>query len=207
MPTLDVRNRDNKVVGNVDVAEAVFGRAVKRSVLHEAVVQYQASVRRGTHATKTRSEVAGSDHKPWRQKGTGRSRHGTRRSPLWRKGGVTFGPQPRNYGYSIPRRKMRLGLQMALSAKRDDGAIVVVDELEIGEAKTREVARLLAGLELNGKTLIYDPEGREEFQRAARNIPGVKVVSGYGLTVYDLLACDQLLTSKAGISRIDEALR
>ncbi len=207
MATIDVRDQGNKVVGKVDVDAGVFERAVKRSVLHEAIVHLQAGARQGTHATKTRSEVAGSKRKPFRQKGTGRARAGDRRSPLWRAGGTTFGPQPRDYSTRFPRRKMKLALQMALSAKCADEQIFVVDVLGVDEAKTKRVAGLLDGLGLEGRTLIYDPEGDESLALAARNLPNVKVVSGRGLSVYDVLLHDNLLTSQDGITRIDEALR
>ena len=207
MPTIPVRDRNNKAVGEVEVAPAVFDRAVKRSLLHEAVVQHQAGQRRGTHSTKDRSEVSGGGRKPWRQKGTGRARVGSIRSPIWRKGGVVFGPKPRDYSFSLGRNKQRHALQMALTVKQRDEQIVVVDSLEIDAPKTKEVAKLLAGLGLEGRVLIYDATGGEELNRAARNIPGVKVVQGFGLTVYDLLLHDWLLTNRAGIERIDEALR
>ncbi len=207
MPTLDVRDRSNKVVGSIEVGASVFERPVKRCLLHEAVVNYQAAQRRGTHATKTRGEVRGSKRKPWRQKGSGRARAGDRRSPIWRKGGTAFGPQVRDHSTILPRRKMRIALQMALSSKCADGQIVVLDEMTLDAPKTKLMATLLAGLELSGKTLIYDPEGSEEFARAARNLPNAKVVGGFGLSVYDLLLHDTLLTTKAGISQIDEALR
>ncbi len=207
MATLQVRDRSNRVVGEIEVGAAVFERAVKPSVLHEAVVQYRAGLRRGTHATKTRGDVSGSSRKPWRQKGTGRARHGDRRSPIWRKGGTVFGPHPRDYSFRMPRMKMRRALQMALSALRAEGRIVVIEEFGLDEPKTKAAAALLAGLELAGKTLVYDPDGDRNVALAMRNLPGVKVVTGRGLTVYDLLLHDNLLTTAAGISQIDEALR
>jgi len=207
MATLEIRDRGNKVVGQVEVGAEVFERAVKPSVLHEAVLHFQAAQRQGTHDTKTRGDVRGTSRKPFRQKGTGRARQGDRRSPLQRKGGVVFGPHPRDYSFRMPRRKMKRALQMALSSLRQDGRILVVKELGISEAKTRQVAALLAGLSLEGKTLIYDPEGSADLALAARNLPGIKVVAGFGLTVYDLLYHDILLTSEAGIAKIDEALR
>lgn len=207
MAKIPVRDRTNKAVGEIEVADTVFGRPVRRSLLHEAVVHHQASLRRGTHKTKTKSEVKGSGRKPWRQKGTGRARVGMRRSPLWRSGGVTFGPRPRAYSYRLGGQKQRHALQMALTVKQRDGQIVILDDLKVEEAKTRLVAALLAGLELGGKVLIYDPDGDASLARAARNLPGVKVVHDYGLNVYDLLLHEWLLTSRAGIQRIDEALR
>lgn len=207
MATLPVRKRGDGDVGDVEVSDAVFACSVKSSLLHEAVRHQLASRRRGTHNTKTRSEVRGGGRKPWRQKGTGRARHGSIRSPIWRHGGVVFGPKPRDYGYAFPKQKKRRALQMALSAKAGEEEILVVDSLEIEAPKTREVAALLSDLGLEGKVLIYDPDGDEGFARAARNLPEVTVVTGYGLTVYDLLWHDVLLTTEAGIARIDEELQ
>jgi large subunit ribosomal protein L4 len=207
MPTIPVRDRNNKSVGEVEVAADVFDRQVKRSLLHEAVVHYQAGQRQGTHAVKDRSEVSGGGRKPWRQKGTGRARVGSTRTPIWRKGGIVHGPQPRDHSYRLGARKQRHALQMALTVKQRDEQIVVVDSLDIEAPKTREVAKMLAGLELQGRVLIYDPEASEELARAARNIPGVSVAHGFGLNVYDLLLHDWLLTTKAGIERINEALQ
>jgi len=207
MATIDVRDRGNKVIGQVEVAATVFERPVKRSVLHEAIVHLQAGMRRGTHATKDRSEVHGSKRKPWRQKGTGRARVGDRRSPIWRHGGTTHGPQPRSHATRFPRTKMRRALQMALSSKFSDGQIFVLDELSVEAPRTKQVTQLLSALELGGRTLIYLPEEDAQLALAARNLPSAKVVTGFGLNVYDLLYFDTLLTSKAGITRIDEALR
>ncbi|MFQ5743171.1 MAG: 50S ribosomal protein L4 [Acidobacteriota bacterium] len=207
MPTMVVRDRSNKPVGEVEVAGTVFERPVKRSLLHEAVLYRQADQRQGTHKTKGKGEVSGGGRKPWRQKGTGRARHGSNRSPIWRKGGTIFGPQPRDYSYAFGRKKHRHALQMALSAKRRDDQIIIVDSLAVETAKTQKVASLLSTLELDGRVLIYSAEDDELLARAARNLPGVKVVHGYGLSVRDLLLYDWLLTSKAGIERIDEALR
>jgi large subunit ribosomal protein L4 len=207
MPTIPVKDRNNKAVGEVEVAAGVFDRNVKRSLLHEAVVHYQAGKRQGTHKAKDRSEVSGGGRKPWRQKGTGRARVGSTRNPIWRKGGIAHGPTPRDYSYRMGTKKQRHALQMALTVKQRDGQIVVLDDLAIEAAKTKEVAKLLAGLELQGRVLIYDADGSEQLGRAARNIPGVTVTSGYGLNVYDLLLHDWLLTTKAGIERISEALQ
>lgn len=207
MPTLEIRDRGNKVVGKIEVGADVFDRAVKSSVLHEALLHYRAAQRRGTHSTKGRGDVAGSKRKPWRQKGTGRARAGDRRNPIWRKGGVSHGPHPRDYSMRMPSTKMRRALQMALSSLQREGRICVLDELQINEPRTRQVVNLLAGLELQGRTLIYDVNASQKLALAARNLPAAKVVTGRGLSVYDLLYYDNLLTSKAGIAQIDEALR
>lgn len=208
MATIPVRDSSNQSVGEVSVTDAVFDRAVRKSLLHEAVVEYQAGQRQGTHATKTRAEVRGGGRKPWRQKGTGRARHGSIRSPIWRKGGIVFGPKPRDHSFSIGRKKGKHALQMALTVKAREGKIVVVDSLELDAPRTREMAALLEALEIDdGRVLIYDPDDDETLALASRNIPGVEVVTGYGLSVYELLRHDWLLTSEAGIERIDEALR
>ena len=207
MPTIPVRDRDNNPVGEVEVKASIFGRNVKRTLLHEAVVHYQAGQRQGTHKTKDRSEVSGDARKPWRQKGTGRARVGSTRNPIWRKGGVAFGPQPRNYSYRLGSNKQRHALQMALTVKQRDEQIVVVDTLEIEVPKTKEVAKMLTGFGLDGKVLIYDISASGELARAARNIPGVTVTHGFGLSVYDLLLHDWLLISREGIERLSEVLQ
>lgn len=207
MPTIPVKDRSNKSIGEVDVAASVFDRNVKRSLLHEAVVHYQAGQRQGTHKVKDRSEVSGGGRKPWRQKGTGRARVGSTRTPIWRTGGIVHGPTPRDHSFRFGSKKQRHALQMALTVKQREGLIVVVDSLEIEAPKTREVAGMLAGLELDGKVLIYDVDGNEGLARAARNIPGVSVANGFGLSVYELLLHDYLLTTQSGIERISEALQ
>lgn len=207
MPTLEVRDSGNKVVGKVEVGEAVFERAIKSSVLHEAVVHHRAGLRRGTHATKGRGDVIGSKAKPWKQKGSGRARAGDKRSPIWKSGGVSHGPQPRDHSTRMPHTKMRRALQMALSSLCQDGNICVVDELKLAEPRTKRVVELLAGLGLEGRTLIYDVDANADLALAARNLPDVKVVIGQSLSVYDLLYYDNLLTSQAGITKIDEALQ
>lgn len=206
MATLEIKDQGNKVVDKVDVRSDVFERPLKKSVLHEAVVHYQAGLRQGTHSTLTRAEVWGSSRKPWRQKGTGRARHGDRRSPIWRHGGITFGPKPRDYSTRFPRTKMRRALQMALSAKFADGRIVVLDAIQVEEPKTRLMAGLLEGLGLEGRTLIFVPEADEKLELASRNLSDVKLVTGHGLNVYDLVYYDNLLTTRDGIARIDEGL-
>ncbi len=206
MPTIQVRDRTNKPVGEVEVTASVFDRNVKRSLLHEAVVHYRAGQRQGTHKTKGRAEVSGGGRKPWRQKGTGRARVGSIRSPIWRKGGIVFGPQPRDYSYRLGSKKQRHALQMALTVKQRDEQIIVVDNIEIEAPKTKEVAKMLAGLGLEGRVLIYDVSASDELARAARNLPGVTVSRGFGLNVYDLLLHDWLLISREGIERLGEAL-
>src|SRR5512145_3127502 len=156
MATVDIKNLKNEVVGKLDLADEVFSGPINEGLLHDAVKQYLASQRAGTHKTKTRAEVAGSGKKPWRQKGTGRARVGEIRNPLWRKGGTVFGPQPRSYAYDLPRKVRRGALRAAIAQKISDGAVVVVDRLEAGERKTKETAAMLKRLGATGKTLVID---------------------------------------------------
>src|SRR6188474_3952235 len=171
MATVDIKNLNNEVVGQLDLADAVFAGPVNEGLMHLAVKQYLASLRSGTHSTKTRAEVSGSGKKPWRQKGTGRARVGEIRNPLWRKGGTVFGPQPRSYEYSLPR-KVKLGaLRAALAAKLADGTLTVVDKLEANaDKKTKATAAMFKSLGATGKTLVIDTAHGEAFTQTARNI-------------------------------------
>jgi large subunit ribosomal protein L4 len=207
MASIKVKDQNNKAVGEVELSGTVFERNVRRSLLHEAVVHYQAGTRQGTHSTKGKGEVSGGGRKPWRQKGTGRARVGSSRNPIWRKGGIVFGPKPRDYSYRFGRKKQRHALQMALTVKQQEGQIIVVDSLDIAAPKTKEVVKLIKGLDLQGKVLIYDIEASEGLELAARNVPGVSISHSLGLNVYDLLLHDWLLTTEAGIAQINEALK
>lgn len=207
MASIKIKDQSNKAVGEVELAASVFERNVRRSLLHEAVVHYQASVRQGTHSTKGKAEISGGGRKPWRQKGTGRARVGSSRNPIWRKGGIVFGPKPRDYSYRFGRKKQRHALQMALTVKQQEDQIIVVDSLDIAAPKTKEVAKLIQSLGLEGKVLIYDIEANESLELAARNLPGVSISHSLGLNVYDLLLHDWLLTTEAGIAQINEALK
>src|SRR5689334_14890593 len=170
---LDVVNGDNKKIGSVDVSDAVFGGKVKTDLIWEAVVHANATKRRGTHMTKNRALVSGSGKKPWRQKGTGRARVGEIRNPLWRKGGTVFGPQPRSYGYALPKKVGRGALAAALAEKLREGALIVVDRLAASEAKTKAAAELLARLGVSGKAVLVDVAVDDQFSRAVRNLRGV----------------------------------
>src|SRR5437867_4615139 len=173
---LDVVNSENKKVGSVDLREDVFGGKVKTDLIWEAVVHANAAKRRGTHMTKNRALVSGSGKKPWRQKGTGRARVGEIRNPLWRKGGTVFGPQPRSYEYSLPKKVERGALRAALAEKIQQGGLVVVDALSIGEVKTKGAAELLARLGVSGKALLIDTAADHNLSLSVRNIPGVSLV-------------------------------
>jgi large subunit ribosomal protein L4 len=204
---LEVRDGQNEVIGRLEVKEEVFGAPVKEHLLHEVVVAQLAARRRGTASAKTRNEVSGSSAKPWRQKGLGRARVGTRRNPIWRGGGVAFPPKPRSYELRVPKRVRRAALCGALSYKRGEGAITVVDGIEIEEPKTKAFVALLKNLGIEGSVLVVVPEARPTIELSARNIPGVSVVRVEGLNVYDILKHDQLLlVGQETVARIEERL-
>ncbi|MEQ1887386.1 MAG: 50S ribosomal protein L4 [Bryobacteraceae bacterium] len=206
MPSVDIIDLNNKKVGTVELADAVFGAPVNEALLYEAVRHYLAGTRRGTAATKTRHEVAGSGKKLWKQKGTGRARMGSIRSPLWRHGGTTHGPQPRDYSYHLPR-KMQLGaLKSALSAKLRDGELRVVREFAIPEAKSKVMRKALDGIEATRTVLLVDNGDNRNLQLSSRNLEGVKLVPSRDVNVYDLLAHSQVLMSEAAAKKLSEAL-
>jgi large subunit ribosomal protein L4 len=204
---IDVVNVNKERVGDVDLRDEVFGGRVKADLIWEAVVQENASERRGTHATKNRALVSGSGKKPWRQKGTGRARVGEIRNPLWRKGGTVFGPQPRSYEFSIPK-KVRLGaLRAALAQKLHDGALIVVDKLEAGEKKTKATAAMLKNLGATGKTLVIDVKHDEAFTLTARNIAGVKLVPSGRVTARDVIDTNHVVATREAIEKLQDNLR
>jgi large subunit ribosomal protein L4 len=203
---IDIVNGNNEKVGALELNEQVFGGRVKADVIWESVVQQNAAERRGTHATKNRALVSGSGKKPWRQKGTGRARVGEVRNPLWRKGGTVFGPQPRSYEYSLPRKVRRSALVAALAQKITDGAVVVVDRLESADRKTKATAELLKRLGASGKTLLIDVTPDEGFALAARNIAGVRLVSSSRLTARDVMDTSKVIATRAAIEKLQEAL-
>ena len=205
MPTVDVFNLDSEVTGRLELSDAIFGVAVKSHVLHEVVIYQLAKRRAGTAKTKGRSEIRGGGKKPWRQKGTGRARAGTSRSPIWRGGGTIHGPQPRDYEMRIPKKVRRLALKMALSQKVLDDGFKVIDQLKLDRIRTKDFVDLLDRFEL-GKTLVVLPEPDEIIEKSARNIPNVKVLRSEGLNVYDLLNYHAVILSRECVGRIEEAL-
>ena len=204
MPTVDVLDMHKRKVGSVELHEGVFGVAADGPLVHTAVVMQQACARQGTASTLRRGEVSGSGRKPWKQKHTGRARAGSIRSPIWRHGGVVFGPRPRSYAYSLPKKKYRAALQCALSAKLAAGGILVVSALALEEPKTRLLAKVLAQLGLTGKTLIVMGEGRTDLERAARNLREVKLVKPEELNVYDVLRYDSIVIPERELLRVHE---
>ncbi|HHY46715.1 MAG TPA: 50S ribosomal protein L4 [Firmicutes bacterium] len=206
MPKSVVYNTEGQQVSEIELSDAVFGVEPNTHVLHEAVVMQRASERLGTAKTKTIGEVRGGGIKPWRQKGTGRARHGSRRSPLWPGGATLFGPVPRDYGYELPRKVRRLALRSALSAKAGAGELVIVEDLRMKAPKTREMKEILDRLGIRGKALIVMDQVDENVELSARNIPGVKTIPVEKLNVYDILASDKVLMTRNAARGIEEVL-
>ncbi|WP_027365231.1 50S ribosomal protein L4 [Desulfotruncus alcoholivorax] len=204
MPKVAIYNINGDQVGEMDLKDEVFGMPVHQQALHDAVTMQLAGRRRGTHDTKTRAEVSGGGRKPWRQKGTGRARHGSIRSPIWRGGGIVFGPHPRDYSFRIPRKVRRLAMKSALSSKVSNGNIIVLDELTINAPKTKEMVKILQNLKVDKKALVVTAEQAEAVFKSARNIPGVKPLSVLGLNVYDLLAHNTLVITKDAVTKVEE---
>ena len=203
---VDVFNTSNEKVNNIVLHPDVFRARVNKHLLYEAVKQYRAGGRAGTHATKNRALVSGSGKKPWRQKGTGRARVGEIRTPLWRHGGTVFGPQPRDYSYDMPKKARAAALRSALSQRAQDGGLKVVDHFDIAEPKTRELKGILLKLGLDGKTLLVDNKPTDNLILSGRNIPGLKVVDASQVNVYDVLDCRTVLVSQEGLTKLEERL-
>ena len=207
MPSVDVIDLTNTKVGTIELSDAVFGVEVNDALLYESVRHNMAGKRRGTASTKTRQEVSGSGKKLWRQKGTGRARVGSIRSPLWRHGGTTHGPQPKDYSYHLPR-KMQLGaLRSALTAKLRDGELRIVREFAIGEAKSKLMRKTLDTLEAKKTVLLVDNVDNKNLSLSSRNLEGVKLVASRDVCVYDLLAHQQVLVSEAAAKRLSDGLQ
>lgn len=190
--------------GTVELPEALFGAPVNTAVLHQAVVAQLAGRRTGTHDTRTRGEVRGGGAKPYRQKGTGRARQGSRSAPHYAGGGVVFGPHPRSYVQRLPKRMRRLALQGALTAKLGDGAVKVVADLDMDAIKTRELVGYLAALGASGKVLVVEAGKDERLELSARNLPGVNVIRADSLNVVDVLGADILIITQPSIGTMAE---
>ena len=201
-PLFDVKGNR---LGEVELPDAVFGIEPNEYAVHEAVTLQLASRRSGTHDTKTISEVAGGGRKPWRQKGTGRARHGSRRSPLWRGGGVVFGPTPRKYGYSMPKKVRRLALLSALSARAQGDAVFVVDSLELPEPSTKAMAALFGAIGVE-KPLVVTVARDEIVEKSTRNIPNALALGVAGLNVYDVVNHQALIIAREAVAKAEEAL-
>jgi large subunit ribosomal protein L4 len=206
MPRVDVFDLSNAKVGEVELADSVFAAEVNEALLYEAVRHHLAGIRAGTHATKVRGSVAGSGKKLWKQKGTGRARMGSVRSPLWRHGGTVHGPQPRDYSYRLPR-KMELGaLRSALSAKLRDGELKVIETFTLADHKTKHFKATLGTLECSRKVLVVDNGENRNLSLGTRNIPGLKLIPSRDVNVYDVLGYDRVLLSQAAATKLSESL-
>jgi large subunit ribosomal protein L4 len=211
--TVSVYNANNEKLRDIRLSAEVFGTRPNRHLMYEAVKQYMAGGRAGTHATKNRALVSGSGKKPWRQKGTGRARVGETRNPLWRHGGTVFGPQPRDYSLRMPKKARAAALRSALAQRVADGGLKVVDRfaVEIPDKPpyrlTRQFATMLDKLGAGGKTVVVDHQPDQAVVLSARNIPGVKLVDASALNVYDVLDCKTLLLSTAALDKLEERLQ
>jgi large subunit ribosomal protein L4 len=211
MPTVKVRNLKNKEVGEVSLADAVFGVELNEALIHAALMNYQANGRQGTSATKTRGNVSGSGRKLWKQKGTGRARIASLRSPLWKGGGNVHGPQPRDWSYKMPKKMRRGALRSALSERLREGNLIIVDEFGLKTPKTKDFLEVVGALGLvenrkHAKTLIVDSLDNANLVLSSRNVQKTKVTNSFGLNIYDLLYHEKLLISKAAIEELNTLL-
>ncbi|NLA58635.1 MAG: 50S ribosomal protein L4 [Firmicutes bacterium] len=206
MPKVAVYDMQGNTVGELELKDEIFAAPVNVALMHQAVVTYLANQRQGTVATKTRAMVRGGGRKPWRQKGTGRARHGSIRSPIWVGGGVTFGPQPRDYRLAMPKKARRQALKSALSSKVSAGNLIVVDELKFDEPKTRRMVEVLNNLQVQGKALVVTGSDGRNVVLSARNIPGVDTIRAQDLNVYAVLNCEQLIMTKEAVEVVEEVL-
>lgn len=206
MAEIEVKNLANEVVGKVELSDAVFNVEFNQPLIWEAVKHYNDSLRSGTASTKVRGEVQGSGKKLWKQKGTGRARVGSVRSPLWRHGGTVHGPKPRDYSYRFPRKKLQGALRSALSAKLSENALTVVEGLPLESYKTKDFQKLLKGFGFTGKVLVVDCSGDKNLILSLRNLPKVKLVPGTGVNIFDVVNSNTLLFSKESILKVQEVL-
>ena len=206
MPTIDIKNWDNKTVGSVDLPEEIFSYPYKEHLVHEAVRNYLAGLRQGTHKTKTRSEVSGSGKKPFRQKGTGRARQGGSRPPIHRHGGTVFGPQPRDYSYKMNTKEKKAALKSALSQRVKEGKFVVVSDMSVDESKTKAFAQKVAAIGVEGKALLIDTLENTNAVLASRNNPKLNFVDVLHVNVYDVVNSRYIVLSQSALDRLTEAL-
>ena len=203
MPKVDLLNIEGKKVGDIELAESIFGVEVNTDVMHEVVVNYLANQRQGTGSTKTRSEVTGGGKKPWKQKGTGRARQGSIRAPQWIKGGIALGPKPRSYKYTLNKKVKRLALKSALSSKVLENKLIVLDSLNFDEIKTKNMSQVLSNLNVT-KALVVLPESNLNVQASAKNIPNVKTALVNTINTYDILKYDTFVVTKDAVAKIEE---
>jgi large subunit ribosomal protein L4 len=206
MPTVKVRNLKNEEIGEVQLSDAVFGAPLNEGLIHAAVRNFMANARGGNSATKTRGDVSGAGRKLWKQKGTGRARIASLRSPLWKGGGNVHGPQPRDWSYNLPKKMRQGALRSALSERVREGNVVVVDGWSLDKPKTRDFSISLGKLGLDGKTLVVDSLENENLILSARNLRRAKVVNSFGLNIYDLLYHDHLVLSRSAAQELEQLL-
>ena len=204
MPKVDVYDLKGKKVSDIELADSVFGIEPNENIVHSVLVNYLANQRQGTQSTKTRAEVSGGGKKPWRQKGTGRARQGSTRSPQWIKGGIALGPKPRSYRYTVNKKERRLAIKSILSSKVLEKELTVVDKLEVKEIKTKTMAKALVDLKVEGKTLIVLPENNKNVYMSARNMEGVKTITANNINVFDLLKYTNLILSVDTVKKLEE---
>lgn len=207
MPTVELFKQDGTSAGEVTLNDALFGIEPNNNIVFDVVTNQQASLRQGTHAVKNRSAVRGGGRKPWRQKGTGRARAGSSRSPIWRGGGVVFGPTPRSYSYKVPRKSRRLAIKSVLSQKVLDNELIVVDSLELDTPKTKEFRAILDNLNVDKKVLLVLENTNDNIFKSARNLSHVKVVSSDNVSVLDVVAHDYLLITQTALEELEGALK
>ena len=204
MPKIDVYKIEGKKVSDIELADSVFGIEPNEKIVHSVLVNYMANQRQGTSNTKTRAEVSGGGRKPWKQKGTGRARQGSIRSPQWFKGGIALGPKPRDYSYRVNKKERRLAVRSVLSSKVLENNLVVVDSMNFDAIKTKNMVSALNNLKVEGKTLIVLPEKNENVQKSARNIEGVKTSLVNTINVYDLLKYNKLVLTVDAVKSLEE---
>ena len=204
MPKVAVYNVSGEQVSEITLNDDIFGVEVNEHVLYEVVKNQLANKRQGTQSAKTRAEVRGGGRKPWRQKGTGRARHGSIRSPLWVGGGVTFAPKPRDYSYTLPKKVRRLAMKSALTSKVNNKELIVLDELTLTEPKTKEMVNILKNLKVGKKALIVLNDSNEAVIKSAKNIPGIETTSVNTLNVYDILKYDNFIITKDAVEKVEE---
>ncbi len=200
----NVYDMSGKLVGEIELPEALFGVEVNQSVVHDVVKNHLANLRQGTQSALTRAEVSGGGRKPWKQKGTGRARQGSTRAPQWTHGGIVFAPKPRDYSYTLNKKAKRLALKSALSAKANDAAVVVIDEIKMDAPKTAEFAKFLAAVGAEKKALVVTAEVNQNVVKSGRNIPGCEVTFANLLNVYDIVNANKLVVDKAALQKIEE---
>ncbi|MBW4827012.1 MAG: 50S ribosomal protein L4 [Clostridiaceae bacterium] len=204
MPKVSVYNILGEQVEDIDLKDDIFDIEVNETAMYEMVKNHLANRRQGTQSVKTRTEVRGGGRKPWRQKGTGRARQGSIRAPHWKGGGVTFAPKPRDYSYRVPKKVRKLAIKSALTSKVLNDEIIVLDELNVEEPKTKEMVKILDNIKANKKALIVMDESNENVMRSIRNIPSVEVTIANTLNVYDILKYDSFIITKAAVRKVEE---